>query len=90
MELIGGLTDFAVSTPGKLGTISDLTGLTEQTDFEGLTGKDRAVEELKGKLKFGAEGAIIGGAVPLLPTAASLGFRYGIVPGAKVVGTVGW
>ena len=86
---LGGLTDFAVSTPGKLGTISDLTGLTEQTDFEGLTGKDRAVEELKGKLKFGAEGAIIGGAVPLLPTAASLGFRYGIVPGAKVVGTVG-
>ncbi|MAL11151.1 MAG: hypothetical protein CMF74_15975 [Maricaulis sp.] len=86
---LGGLTDFAVSTPGKLGTISDLTGLTQQTDFEGLTGKDRAVEELKGKLKFGAEGAIIGGAVPLLPTAASLGFRYGIVPGAKVVGTVG-
>ena len=86
---LGGLTDFAVSTPGKLGTILDLTGLTEQTDFEGLTGKDRAVEELKGKLKFGAEGAIIGGAVPLLPTAASLGFRYGIVPGAKVVGTVG-
>ena len=94
VKIAGGITklkgiDFAVSTPGKLGTISDLTGLTEQTDFEGLTGKDRAVEELKGKLKFGAEGAIIGGAVPLLPTAASLGFRYGIVPGAKVVGTVG-
>jgi hypothetical protein len=86
---LGGLTDFAVSTPGKLGTLSDLTGLTQQTDFEGLTGKDRAVEELKGKLKFGAEGALIGGAVPLLPTAASVGFRYGIVPGAKVVGTVG-
>ena len=86
---LGGLTDFAVSTPGKLGTISDLTGLTQQTDFEGLSGRDRAVEELKGKLKFGAEGALIGGAVPLLPTAASLGFRYGIVPGAKVVGTVG-
>ena len=86
---LGGLTDFAVSTPGKLGTLSDLTGLTQQTDFEGLTGKDRAIEELKGKLKFGAEGALIGGAVPLLPTAASLGFRYGIVPGAKVVGTVG-
>ena len=62
---LGGITDFAVSTPGKLGTISDLTGLTQQTDFEGLSGKDRAVEELKGKLKFGAEGAIIGGAVPL-------------------------
>ena len=56
---LGGITDFAVSTPGKLGTISDLTGFTQQTDFEGLSGKDRAVEELKGKLKFGAEGAII-------------------------------
>ena len=28
---LGGLTDFAVSTPGKLGTLSDLTGLTQQT-----------------------------------------------------------
>ena len=86
---IGGITDFAVSTPDKLGTLSDLTGLTTRTDLTGLSGRERAVEELKGKLKFGAEGALIGGAVPLLPTAASLGFRYGIVPGAKVVGTVG-
>jgi hypothetical protein len=86
---LGGLTDFAVSTPDKLGTLSDLTGLTQQTDLRGLSGRDRAVETLKGKLKFGAEGALIGAAVPLLPTAASLGFRYGIIPGAKVVGTVG-
>ena len=86
---IGGLTDFAVSTPDKLGTLSDLTGLTQRTDLSGLSGRDRAVETLKGKLKFGAEGALIGGAVPLLPTAAAIGFKYGIIPGAKVVGTVG-
>ena len=50
---IGGITDFAVSTPDDLGTLSDVVGLTEQTDFEGLTGKQRAAETIKGKLKFG-------------------------------------
>jgi len=86
---IGGITDFAVSTPGDLGTLSDVVGLTEQTDFEGLSGKERAAETIKGKLKFGAEGTVIGGGVTLLPAAASVGFRYGIIPAAKTVGYVG-
>ena len=86
---MAGITDFAVSTPEKLGTLSDVTGLTEQTDFEGLEGKERAVETIKGKLKFGAEGTVIGGGVTLLPQVASIGFRYGIVPGAKTIGYVG-
>jgi hypothetical protein len=43
---IGGITDFAVSTPGDLGTLSDVVGLTEQTDFEGLSGKERAAETM--------------------------------------------
>ena len=64
-------------------------GLTEQTDFEGLSGKERAAETIKGKLKFGAEGTVIGGGVTLLPAAASVGFRYGIIPAAKTVGYVG-
>ena len=86
---IGGLTDFAVSTPDDLGTLSDVVGLTEQTDFEGLTGKERAAETIKGKLKFGAEGTVIGGGVTLLPAAATVGFKYGIIPAAKTVGYVG-
>ena len=36
---IGGITDFAVSTPEKLGTLSDTIGLTEQTELEGLEGR---------------------------------------------------
>ena len=86
---IGGITDFAVSTPDDLGTLSDVIGLTEQTDFEGLTGKERAAETIKGKLKFGAEGTVVGGGVTLLPSVASVGFRYGIIPAAKTVGYVG-
>ena len=86
---IGGITDFAVSTPGDLGTLSDVVGLTEETDFEGLSGKERAAETIKGKLKFGAEGTVVGGGITLLPAAASVGFRYGIIPAAKTVGYVG-
>ena len=86
---IGGLTDFAVSTPEKLGTLSDVLGVTEQTDFEGLEGKERAAQVFKNKIKFGAEGTVIGGGITLLPSVASVGFRYGIIPAAKTVGYVG-
>ena len=86
---IGGITDFAVSTPEKLGTLSDTIGLTEQTELEGLEGRERAAEVLKSKIKFGAEGAVVGGGITLLPQAASVGFRYGIIPGAKTIGYVG-
>ena len=86
---IGGITDFAVSTPGDLGTLSDVVGLTEETDLEGLSGKEKAAETIKGKLKFGAEGTVIGGGITLLPATASVGFRYGIIPAAKTVGYVG-
>ena len=90
---IGAVTDFAVSTPEKLGTLSDFTGLTEQTDFEGLEGRDRALETIKGKLKFGAEGAVIGGGITLLGPGLSVGAKYGLIPTlevtGKVLGTVG-
>ena len=74
---IGGVVDFAVSTPSELGTLSDITGLTEQTDFEGLEGRDRALETIKGKLKFGAEGAVIGGGITLLGPRSKHIIRFG-------------
>ena len=86
---IGGITDAAVSTPGSISTLSEDLGLLPQTDLEGLEGKERALETLKSKLKFGAEGTIIGGGIPLLPVAGSLGVKYGLMPTAKVVGAVG-
>jgi hypothetical protein len=86
---IGGITDFAVSTPGTISTLSEDLGLIEKTDLEGLEGRERAAEVLKSKVKFGAEGTVLGAGVTLLPIAGTLGFKYGIVPGAQAVGYVG-
>ena len=84
---LGGVTDFAVSTSEQT-TALDALGLTEKEDLDSLSGRERAVEVLKQKLKFGAEGAIIGGAIPLLPTAGTLGYKYGIKPVAKAIAPV--
>ena len=86
---IGGITDLAVSTPGSISTISEDLGLLPQTSLEGLSGRERAAETFKSKLKFGAEGTIIGGGIPLLPVAGSLGVKYGLMPASKAVGYVG-
>lgn len=86
---IGGITDAAVATPGSISTLSEELGFLPQTELEGLEGKERALETLKSKLKFGAEGTIIGGAIPLLPVAGTLGVKYGIMPAAKAVSFVG-
>jgi len=86
---IGGITDLAVSTPGSISTLSEDLGLFPQTSLEGLSGRERAAETFKSKLKFGAEGTIIGGGIPLLPVAGSLGVKYGLMPASKAVGYVG-
>ena len=86
---VGGITDFAVSTPGSISTLSEELGFLPQTELEGLEGKERALETLKSKLKFGAEGTVIGGGIPLLPVAGSLGVKYGLMPAAKAVSFVG-
>jgi len=86
---MGGITDLAVSTPGSISTISEDLGLFPQTSLEGLSGRERATETFKSKLKFGAEGTIIGGGIPLLPVAGSLGVKYGLMPASKAVGYVG-
>jgi len=86
---LGGITDFAVSTPGTISTLSEDLGIVSKTDLEGLEGRERAAEIAKSKVKFGAEGTLLGAGVTLLPTAGTLGFKYGIIPGAKAIGYVG-
>jgi hypothetical protein len=88
---IGGASDLVASVPGRDKTISETFGLTEKpdTDIRDMTGSERAAQTLKEKLKFGAEGAVVGGAIPLLPAAGTIGFNYGILPTAKAVGVVG-
>ena len=75
---IGGASDIVAST-SEQGTLSDILGFTEQKDVSDLEGSERASETLKTKLKFGAEGTVVGGAIPLLPTALTLGAKYGII-----------
>ena len=81
---VGGAFDAAVSRPGSQMTLGESFGLSEKTDLNQLEGRDRAVEEFKQRIKFGAEGAVIGGAIPLLPTAVTLGTKYGIKPVVQV------
>ena len=75
---IGGASDIIAST-SEQETLSDILGITQKTDVSELEGSERASETLKTKLKFGAEGAVVGGAIPLLPTALTLGAKYGII-----------
>ena len=50
-----------------------MLGVTETPDLASATGKELAVEKMKQKLKFGAEGAAIGGAIAMLPVAGAVG-----------------
>ena len=70
---LGGATDIAVSVPTKNVVLSDMLGVTETPDLASATGKELAVEKMKQKLKFGAEGAVIGGAIAMLPVAGAVG-----------------
>lgn len=70
---LGGATDIAVSVPTKNVVLSDMLGVTETPDLASATGKELAVEKMKQKLKFGAEGAAIGGAIAMLPVAGAVG-----------------
>ena len=70
---LGGATDIAVSVPTKNVVLSDMLGITETPDLASATGKELAVEKMKQKLKFGAEGAVIGGTIAMLPVAGAIG-----------------
>ena len=59
----------------------------DKVDEEGLEGRDLAVARLANKIKYGQEGALVGGAIPLLGKGLSLGVKYGLYkPGTKVIG----
>ena len=87
---IGGVSDFVASVPGDDKTLSETFGFTEtsEKDIDQLEGSDKAKEVLKEKLKFGAEGTVIGGAIPLLAPVGSLGVKYGLIA-AKPITYVG-
>ena len=66
------ITDFLASEPGR-GNI-----VLKEEDTEGLSGRDLAAARFKNRLRFGAEGAAIGGGFSLLGKPASFAIKYGI------------
>jgi len=83
---IGGITDFAVSTPGDLTTLSETMGFGEAYKGDELEGSAKAAEFFKEKIRFGAEGAVLGGGITAaLPVAGTLGLKYGLMPAGKYI-----
>ena len=87
---IGGITDFAVSTPGDLTTLSETLGFGEAYKGDELEGSAKAAEFFKEKIRFGAEGAVLGGGITAaLPVAGTVGMKYGLIPAGKAAAYVG-
>jgi len=76
-----GATDFI--TAGARQKTGEEPLLMDQESEEGLDGRDRALARFRNKLRFGAEGTIIGAGFPILgkPLAkiATVGAKYGIM-----------
>lgn len=87
---LGGVTDFVASTPGDIETLSSTLGFGEEYKGGELQGSEKAAEAFKEKIRFGAEGAVLGGGLTAaLPVAGTLGTKYGLMPAAKGLAIVG-
>ena len=74
-------TDFIAAKP------ETPTLFIEQESEEGKSGRDLAVTRFKNRLRFGAEGALIGGGFSLMGKPLAVGLKYGLFkPGAYVAG----
>jgi len=81
MATAAGATDFIAAEPDR----ESLVLKQEKTD--NLSGRDLALARFRNKLRYGAEGATIGGGFSLIGKPVALGFKYGIFkPTAKVAG----
>jgi hypothetical protein len=67
---IVGATDFLASNPGRE------SFFVEPEDTKGLTGRKKAGAEFRNRIKYGAEGVLIGGGFPLVGKFTQLGFKY--------------
>ena len=71
---IVGVTDFLAGREG-LPTIFSKTA-EGMEPLEGLSGRKRAVAELRNKVRYGFEGTLVGFGFPLLGKSAQLGYKY--------------
>ena len=78
-----GATDFIASEPERPSIFF------EPESTEGLTGRKKAAAIFRNKIKYGKEGAILGGGFPLVGKGISLGYRYGLKPVTKTTVSLG-
>ena len=77
---ISGATDFLVNYEGR-------PTYMKPEDTSELKGRKKAAAEFRNRVKFGFEGATIGGLFPLVGKGAQLGYKYGLRPvGEPVIG----
>jgi hypothetical protein len=72
-----GATDFIASDPGRR------SAFFEPESTKGLTGKERVAASFRNKIKYGYEGALIGGGFPLVGKGLQLGYKFGLAPFVK-------
>ena len=78
-----GATDFLVSEPGRQSLFF------EPEATEGLTGRKRAAAEFRNKIKYGAEGTLIGAGFPIVGKGLQQGYKYGLAPFVKTTASLG-
>ena len=71
---VGGATDFLVNYEGRP------TIKVQPEDTSQLKGRKKAAAEFRNRVKFGFEGAVIGGLFPLVGKGAQLGYKYFLRP----------
>ena len=78
-----GATDFLASEPGRK------SFFFEPESTKGLRGKEKAAAEFRNKIKYGQEGALIGGGFPLVGKGIQLGYKFGLAPFVKTTAKLG-
>jgi hypothetical protein len=78
-----GATDFIASEPGRE------SFFFEPESTEGLSGRKKAAAEFRNRIKYGAEGVLIGGGFPLVGKGLQLGYKYGLAPFVKTSARLG-
>ena len=78
-----GATDFIASEPGRRSLFF------EPESTKGLTGKERVAASFRNKIKYGYEGALIGGGFPLVGKGLQLGYKFGLAPFVKTSARLG-
>ena len=78
-----GSTDFLASEPGRKSVFF------EPESTKNLTGRKKAAAEFRNKIKYGQEGALIGGGFPLVGKGMQLGYKFGLAPFVKTTASLG-